>query len=178
MAFENHMVIPGGFATIDATVAGKGITEEGTFTAKVDYVAPVDVDVIQFGVLVGVALGNTITTATGPALVRVSGTDGTTTVLEVLKLSNNSQGLYQGNGTKPGTTLAATTTAFAAGEVILKRMTGSHAFKAGDIIRMGNSTTAGSATGDLVPFVICRVTGSSGRNDNVFQEGVSTQSLL
>ena len=171
---DNHVTFPGQLQTADATISGTGLAEEVTSTGKVEYVAPVDLDVEQFGLLIGVALGNTITTASGFVLARVSGTDQSETVLETLKVCNNSNGLYKGSGTAPGTTIAATTAAFAAGELILKKMSRAHAFKAGDIIRMRGSTTAGSATGDLVPFVVCRVAGSSGLNDNVFQEGLPT----
>lgn len=166
---DNHIIIPG-----TLTTAANSIAEEVTSTGKVEYVCPVDLDVEQFGLLVAVALGNTITTATGFILSRVSGTDAAETVLERIKPCNNSNGFYQGDGTSPGTTIAATTAAYAAGEILLKHMADSHAFKAGDIIRMRGSTTAGSATGDVVPFVVCRVAGSSGINDNVFQEGVPT----
>lgn len=166
---DNHIVIPG-----TLTTAANSLAEEVTSTGKVEYVCPVDMDVEQFGLLVAVTLGNTITTASGFALARVSGTSGSETVLETLKITNNTQGLYQGNGTSPGTTLAATTAAYVAGDVILKRMSGAHAFKAGDIIRMRGTTTAGSTTGDVVPFVVARVAGSSGINDNVYQEGVPT----
>jgi hypothetical protein len=131
-------------------------------------------DVQDFGVLVAVALGNTITTASGYALCRVIA--GTEEVLEVLKTCNNSNNLYAGDGVHDygGTVVAATTLAFTAGRMIMKRMTGSHFFPAGSLIRMRGMTTGGSATGDLVPFVVCRAAGKGYRSTYVYNEGPLT----
>lgn len=156
------------------TTAANSIAEEATTDGKVEYVAPCNMDVLDFGVLISVALGNTITTATGYALCRVIA--GTEEVLEVLKVCNNSNNLYAGDGTHDygGTVAAATTLAFTAGLQVMKRMTGAHFFPQGSIIRMRGMTTGGSATGDLVPFVVCRMAGKGYRSTVVYHEGPLT----
>jgi hypothetical protein len=167
---DNHIVIPN-----PLTTAANSIAEEATSTGLVEYVAPCNMDVEEFGVLVAVTLGNTITTSSGYALCRVIG--ATEEVLEILKLTNNTNGIYAGDGThnEGGTVAAATTAAFAAKDIIMKRMTGdSHFFPQGSIIRMRGTTTAGSATGDVVPFVIARMAGKGFKLANVYNEGALT----
>jgi hypothetical protein len=156
------------------TTAANSIAEEATSTGLVEYVAPVNMDVVDFGLLVAVALGNTITTASGYALCRVIA--GVEEVLEVLKTCNNSNNLYAGDGVHDygGTVAAATTLAFTVGLIVMKRMTGAHVFPAGSIIRLRGMTTAGSATGDLVPFVIARAAGKGYRSTVVYNEGPLT----
>jgi hypothetical protein len=164
---DNQVIIPNPLVT-----SANSLAEEVTSTGLVEYIAPVNLDVEAFGLLVAVTLGNTITTASGFVLARVQG--GVETVLQTLKVSNNSNGLYPGDGVnnKRGTVAAATTAAFAAGAVLMKRMTsGAHHFPAGSIIRMRGSTTAGSATGDVVPFVVARVAGPGFKPANVYHEG-------
>ena len=88
----DKMIIPG-----TLTTAANSLAEEVTSTGKVEYVAPVDLLVEQFGLLIAVTLGNTITTASGWVLARVSGTDQSETVLETLKVCNPTTRLYQGD---------------------------------------------------------------------------------
>lgn len=156
------------------TTAANSIAEEATSTGLVEYSVPVHMDVVDFGVLVAVALGNTITTASGYALCRVIA--GVEEVLEVLKVCNNSNNLYAGDGvrTQGGTVAAATTLAFTAGLQVMKRMTGAWHFPQGSLIRMRGMTTAGSATGDVVPFVICRAAGKDYLPVAVYHEGPLT----
>jgi hypothetical protein len=91
-------------------------------------------------------------------------------------IANNEDGLFAGDGTaRGGSTEAATTFAFPAGSIIMKKMSGNHAIKAGEMIRMRGSTTVGSATGNLVPFVICRAAGKGFKGTNVYNEGVLTR---
>jgi hypothetical protein len=169
---DNHMFIPN-----PLTTASNSLAEEVTSTGKVEYVAPADLDIEEFGLLIAVTLGNTITTATGFVLAKVDAA-GNETVLERLVVCNNSAGWYAGDGTNPGggTVAAATTFAFAAGSILSKKMGGDNgAIKQGEIIRMRGSTTAGSATGDVVPFVVCRVAGRGYKGTNVYNEGVLTR---
>ena len=167
---DNHVFIPN-----PLTTAANSIAEEATTDTKVEYVAPVDMDVEEFGVLVAVTLGNTITTATGYLLCRVNAA-GTETVLETLKVCNPTNTLYAGDGTaRGGTVAAATTLAFTAGSIIMKNMSGHHAFKAGETIRMRGATTGGSATGDVVPFVVARVAGKGYKGTNVYNEATLTR---
>lgn len=167
---DNHMFIPN-----PLTTAANSIAEEATTDTKVEYVAPVDLDIEEFGILVAVTLGNTITTATGYLLCKVSDA-GVETVLETLKVCKPDNTLYKGDGTARGGTVAANTTqAFAADSIIMKNMSGHHAIKAGEKIRMRGATTGGSATGDVVPFVVCRVAGKGYKGTNVYNEGVLTR---
>lgn len=167
---DNHIVFPN-----PLTTAANSLAEEVTSTGVVEYVAPCNLDVEEFGLLIAVTLGNTITTASGFALCRVIG--ATEEVLEIIKVANNTNGFYAGDGThnQGGTVAAATTAAFAAKDQLLKRMTGdAHFFPQGSIIRMRGTTTAGSATGDVVPFVICRMAGKGFKLTNVYNEGQLT----
>lgn len=170
---DNHMFIPN-----PLTTAANSIAEEATTSGagKVEYVAPADLDIEEFGILVSVTLGNTITTATGYILAKVDAA-GTETVLERLVPCNNTNNWYAGDGSPGGGTVAAATTfAFPAGTILSKRMTGADcAVKQGEIIRMRGSTTVGSATGDLVPFVVCRVAGRGYKSTNVYNEGNLTR---
>lgn len=166
---DNLFIIPN-----PLTTAANSIAEEATTTGLVEYVAPCDLDIEQFGLLVAVTLGNTITTRTGVVLAKVNAA-ASETVLETLQICNNSSGLYVGDGdVRGGSVAAATTAAFAAKSLIMKR-TKSHHIKTGEIIRMRGSTTGGSATGDLVPFVICRAAGVVPAGTNVYYEGVITR---
>ncbi|HEY7419992.1 MAG TPA: hypothetical protein VH593_32740 [Ktedonobacteraceae bacterium] len=169
---DNHMVIPN-----PLTTAANSLAEEVTSTGKVEYVAPCDMDIEQFGLLIAVTLGNTITTASGFQLCKVDAA-GTETVLETIKPCNNTNGWYAGDGSAGGGTVAAATTfAFAAGSILSRRMQGtpSHFIAQGEIIRMRGSTTAGSATGDVVPFVVCRMAGKGLKSTNCYNEGVLTR---
>ncbi len=169
---DNHMFIPN-----PLTTAANSIAEEATSTGKVEYVAPCDLDIEEFGLLIAVTLGNTITTATGFVLAKVDAA-GNETVIERLVVCNNSNNFYAGDGNPGGGTVAAATTfAFAAGSILTKRMAGtpSHFIAQGEIIRMRGSTTAGSATGDVVPFVVCRCAGKGYKSTNVYNEGVLTR---
>lgn len=167
---DNMLFIPNPLVT-----SANSLAEEGTSTAKVEYVAPCDLDIWGFGVLISVTLGNTITTATGVVLAKVNAA-ASETVLERLVLCNNSNGLYAGDGdVRGGTTAAATTVALAAGAIVYKKMSDSYQIKAGEIIRMRGSTTGGSATGDFVPFVIARCAGEGYRGTNVYVEGGFTR---
>lgn len=168
---DNHMFIPN-----PLTTAANSLAEEVTSTGKVEYVAPADLDIEEFGILIAVTLGNTITTSTGFVLSKVDAA-GTETVLERLVPCNNTNGWYAGDGSPGGGTVAAATTfAFAAGSILSKKMSGDNgAVKQGEIIRMRGSTTAGSATGDVVPFVVCRVAGRGYKGTNVYNEGVLTR---
>src|SRR5678809_1755163 len=74
---DNHMFIPN-----PLTTASNSIAEEATSTGKVEYVAPCDLDIEEFGVLIAVTLGNTITTATGYVLAKVDAA-GNETVIEL-----------------------------------------------------------------------------------------------
>lgn len=174
---DNHIFIPNPLGPT-VTVSGFSIAEEATTSGagKVEYIAPADLDIEEFGVLVAVTLGNTITTASGVVLSKVDAA-GTETVLEVLKLANNPNGWYAGDGSPGGGTVAAATTfAFPAGTILSKKMGGNNGFvKQGETIRMRGGTTAGSATGDLVPFVVCRVAGRGYKSTNVYNEGVLTR---
>lgn len=160
------------------TTAANSLAEEATTDTFVEYVAPADMDVEEFGLLVSVTLGNTITTASGFQLCKVDAA-GSVTVLETLKVCNNStNGWYAGDGNPGGGTVAAATTfAFPAGTILSKRMQGtpSHFIAAGEKIRLRGSTTAGSATGDVVPFVVCRMAGKGLKGTNVYNEGVLTR---
>lgn len=170
---DNHIFIPNPLMT-----SANSIAEEATTSGagKVEYIAPCDLDIEEFGILVSVTLGNTITTATGYILAKVDSA-GTETVLERVMACNPTNTLFAGDGTSPngGSVAAATTFAFVAGQIIKKRMSGAYSIKAGEIIRMRGSTTAGSATGDLVPFVVCRVGVGGFKGTNVFTEGVLTR---
>jgi len=175
MSFSDNMFyIPNPLTTAANSLAEEATTSGG---GKIEYTVPVNMDVEQFGVLIAVTLGNTITTATGFIFARVDAA-GTETVLERLVLTNNSNGLYAGDGTNPGgaTTAAATTAAFAPGTIILCKMHGTPHFPAGSLIRFRGSTTAGSATGDLVPFVTARCAGQDWLATNVYNEGALTVS--
>ena len=101
---DNHMFIPN-----PLTTAANSIAEEATSTGKVEYVAPCDLDIEEFGVLIAVTLGNTITTATGYVLAKVDAA-GNETVIERLVACNNSNGFYAGDGNPGGGTVAAATT--------------------------------------------------------------------
>jgi len=170
---DNKMVFPN-----PLTTAANSLAEEVTSTGKVEYVAPADLDVEEFGLLIAVTLGNTITTATGFILAKVDAA-GTETVLERLVVCNNADKWYAGDGNPGGGTVAAgTTVAFTAGIILAKKMTQptpGGAIKKGEIIRMRGSTTAGSATGDVVPFVVCRMAGDGFKGTNVYHEGVLTR---
>jgi hypothetical protein len=177
---DNHMFIPN-----PLTTAANSIAEEGTTSGagKVEYVAPADLDIEEFGLLVAVTLGNTITTSTGFILAKVDAA-GTETVLERIVPCNNANttsgtgnNWYAGDGsTGGGTVAAATTFAFPAGTILSKKVgAGSGVIKQGEIIRMWGSTTVGSATGDVVPFVVCRVAGRGYKGTNVYNEGVLTR---
>ena len=171
---DNHMFIPN-----PLTTSANSIAEEATTSGagKVEYVAPADLDIEEFGVLVSVTLGNTITTASGVVLAKVDAA-GTETVLETLKLCNNTNGWYAGDGNPGGGTVAAATTfAFPAGTILSKRFVGTNspAIKQGETIRMRGGTTAGSATGDVVPFVVCRIAGRGYKGTNVYNEGTLTR---
>ena len=170
---DNHMFIPN-----PLTTAANSIAEEGTTSGagKVEYVAPADLDIEEFGILVSVTLGNTITTSTGYILAKVDAA-GTETVLERLVPCNNTNNWYAGDGSPGGGTVAAATTfAFPAGTILSKKMTGQDcSVKQGEIIRMRGSTTVGSATGDVVPFVVCRVAGRGYKGTNVYNEGILTR---
>jgi hypothetical protein len=169
---DNHMFIPN-----PLTTAANSIAEEVTSTGKVEYVAPCDLDIEEFGVLIAVTLGNTITTASGYVLAKVDAA-GTETVLETLKTCNASNNWYAGDGNPGGGTVAAATTfAYAAGTILMKRFQGTntHTVLTGEIIRMRGATTAGSATGDLVPFVVCRIAGRGYKGTNVYNDGVLTR---
>lgn len=171
MGFHDNMIfIPNPLQT-----SANSLAEEATSTGKVEYVAPCNLDIQGFGVLVAVTLGNTITTATGFVLAKVDAA-AAETVLDRLVLCNNSNGLYAGDGdVRGGTVAAATTVALAAGSIVYKKLTDSRAIKAGEIIRLRGSTTAGSATGDVVPFVIARVAGEGFEGTNVYVEGGFTR---
>lgn len=168
---EGYMYVPN-----PLTTAANSIAEESTSTGKVEYVAPCDLDIEEFGVLIAVTLGNTITTASGYLLCKVDAA-AAETVLETLKLCNPANTLYAGDGSAGGGTVAAATTfAFPAGSIIFKKVgAGSGKIKAGEIIRMRGATTAGSATGDLVPFVVCRCAGRGYMGTNVYNEGILTR---
>lgn len=173
---DNHVFIPN-----PLSIAANSIAEEATTSGagKVEYVAPCDLDIEEFGVLIALTLGNTITTASGIILAKVDAA-GTETVLERLILTNNStNGWYAGDGTSPngGSVAAATTFAFATGSILKKKMSDHYSIKAGEIIRMRGSTTAGSTTGDLVPFVVARVGVGGFKSTNVYTEGVLTRNL-
>lgn len=175
MSFSDNMF----YIPNPLTTAANSIAEEATTSGagKIEYTVPVNLDVEQFGVLIAVTMGNTITTATGYIFARVDAA-GTETVLERLVVCNNSNNLYAGDGTNPGgaTTAAATTLAYTAGSVILCKMHGTHHFPAGSLLRFRGSTTVGSATGDLVPFVTARCAGQDWLATNVYNEGSLTVS--
>jgi hypothetical protein len=169
---DNHMFIPN-----PLTTAANSIAEEATSTGKVEYVAPANLDIEEFGLLVAVTLGNTITTATGFKLCKVDAA-GNETVLETITVCNNTNNWYAGDGTSPGggTVAAATTFAFPAGTLLMKKVgAGSGKILCGETIRMRGSTTGGSTTGDVVPFVVCRVAGRGYQGTNVYNEGVLTR---
>lgn len=166
---DNLFVIPN-----PLTTAANSIAEEASASTSVTYVAPVDMDIEQFGLLVAVALGNTVTNATGFVLAKLNAA-GTETVLERLVIANNADGLYVGDAdVRGGSVAAATTLAYAANALILKRPA-SHHIRAGELIRMRGSTTVGSATGDVVPFVVCRAAGAVPAGTNVYVEGPLTR---
>lgn len=172
---DNHMFIPN-----PLTTAANSISEEATASgtgSSVAYVAPCNLQIEEFGLLVAVTLGNTITTATGYKLSKVNAA-GTETVIETMKLSNNSDGWYAGDGNPGGgTVVKATTFAYVAGTVFYKRPTrpGLASVEAGETIVMRGATTGGSATGDVVPFVVCRVAGRGYKGTNVYNEGALTR---
>jgi hypothetical protein len=178
---DNHVFIPGSLTT-----AANSISEEATASgtgSSVEYIAPANLDIEEFGILVAVTLGNSITTSTGYVLCKVDAA-GTETILERLKPCNpaGAQGttlptLFAGDNSDQGggTVVAATTLAFTAGLIINKTMNGTYKVLQGQKIRFRGDTTAGSATGDVVPFVVCRVAGKSFLTTNVYNEGVLTR---
>jgi hypothetical protein len=170
---DNKVVFPNPLVT-----SANSLAEEVTSTGTVEYIAPCDLDIEEFGLLVSVTLGNTITTATGFILAKVDAA-ASETVLERIVVCNNSNGWYAGDGNPGGgTVVKATTFAFPAGTILSKKMTQPSpggAIKKGEIIRMRGSTTAGSATGDVVPFVVCRLAGDGFKGTNVYHEGVLTR---
>lgn len=168
---DNHVFIPN-----PLTTAANSLAEEATSTGKVEYVAPADLDIEEFGLLVAVTLGNTVTTASGFVLSKVDAA-GNETVLETIKPCNNTNNWYAGDGNPGGGTVAAATTfAFPAGTLLMKKMgAGSGVIKAGETIRMRGSTTGGSTTGDVVPFVVARIAGRGYKGTNVYNEGTLTR---
>lgn len=162
---------------------GTSLPEEVTSgNVSSQIVVPCEMQVEAWGIVPVTKFGNTITTATGIAIQRVTGTAlGTATQQgDLLVLSAGSTvdlDVKFGDGAtypRAAQTAILGTHAWDVGECIVKKLSSPFQCKAGERIRFCGSTTVGSATGDFIPFVLVRVAGIDLTATNVATDETGT----
>ena len=170
----------GGVATsynADAPVNEQVQIEETSNTVVLEYVVPVHMEIVAFGVYI---TEDFVAQATDPVvtLKKMSTLGGTETSLKALTLGSGNTSLTKGDDTNDNVTAIAADTDLDNGDVVFANLKGvARVLDPGQIILVEHTTAATGAGGSYVPFVLVKVGGPDFRKSNVWREIESTEAV-